>query len=88
MFKMFKVSCDEATTICDKSQYNEATLLEKIKLNWHLLMCRVCSKYVIQNRTMTGLFKMKASDCKNHKHCLSSDDKDLLKEKLKKVTLK
>ncbi len=30
------INCDEATTICDKSQYCEATLWERIKLRMHL----------------------------------------------------
>ena len=28
-----KINCDEATTICDKSQYKEAGFWEIIKLN-------------------------------------------------------
>ena len=30
MFKNLKITCDEATTICDKSQYGAATLLERL----------------------------------------------------------
>ena len=29
MFKNFKITCDEATTICDKSQYKEASFLDR-----------------------------------------------------------
>ena len=34
----FKITCDEATTICDKSQYGKATILEIIKLKFHFLI--------------------------------------------------
>ena len=87
MFKKFSITCDEATTICDKSQYGEATFYEKLQLNWHLLVCKVCSVYTKQNRTMTQIFKMKASDCKKETHCLSNADKDALKEQFKNLQL-
>ena len=40
-----KISCDEATKICDKSQYKEASFLDKVKLNFHLILCKKCGKY-------------------------------------------
>ncbi|CAL2102605.1 conserved protein of unknown function [Tenacibaculum sp. 190130A14a] len=88
MFRKFLITCDEATTICDKSQYGEATFLEKIKLNFHLLVCKVCAMYTKQNRTMSKLFKMKASNCsKQETQCLSNSDKEALKEQLKQFKL-
>lgn len=87
MFKKFFITCDEATTICDKSQYGEASFYEKIQLNYHLLVCKICALYTKQNRTMSKLFKMKASDCKQETNCLSNADKDALKEKLKQFEL-
>lgn len=85
MFKKFFITCDEATTICDKSQYGEATFIEKVKLNYHLLICKVCALYTKQNRKMTELFKMKATDCKKEVQCLSNSEKEVLKEKLKQI---
>lgn len=82
MFKGLKITCDEATTICDKSQYGESTLLERIKLNLHFLVCKICAKYTKQNKTMTNLFKMKATDCKGHQKCLSDKDKEAFKKQL------
>lgn len=84
MFKKFNITCDEATTICDKSQYGEASFYEKLQLNWHLLMCKICALYTKQNRTMTTIFKMKATDCKQQEtNCLSNADKEALKEQLR-----
>lgn len=82
MFKRFKITCDEATSICDKAQYNEASFYEKIKLNWHLLTCKICALYSMQNRKMTDIFKMKANNCKNETKCLSNKEKEALKEQL------
>lgn len=86
MFKKFIITCDEATLICDKSQYNEATFLEKMKLTWHFLQCKICKLYTKQNSKMTLLLKMKPSDC-IQKKCLSKEDKEKLSEELNKIKL-
>lgn len=82
MFKKFKLTCNEATTICDKAQYGEASFYEKIQLNWHLIICKICAMYTKQNSKMSDIFKMKAANCKSEKKCLSKQDKDILKEQL------
>jgi hypothetical protein len=82
MFKKFIITCDEATTICDKNQYSEATFLEKIKLNIHFIRCRICFKYTKQNMTLTKIYKGHANTCKSLKHCMSDEDKLILKKEL------
>ena len=86
MSRKIKITCDEATTICDKSQYGEASFFEKIQLNIHLLFCKICSKYVKQNRTLSAVFKIKSTDCKEHKQCLSNADKEAFKKELQELT--
>lgn len=64
-------SCDEANHTCDKTQYNEATFWEKIKLNIHLIYCRACREYTKNNARLTKLMRgkevetMPTSDKKN-----------------------
>lgn len=82
MFKKLFITCDEATMICDKSQYNESTLFEKIQLNLHFLRCKICRLYTKQNNKMSDLFKMKAADCQKEKPCLSASDKEAFKKQL------
>jgi len=53
------LSCDEANHTCDKTQYKEATLWEKIKLNIHLMYCSACRKYTKNNAKLTKLMKNK-----------------------------
>jgi len=78
-----KLTCDEATQICDKSQYKEATLWEKIKLNLHLLLCRRCGLYSKQNNVMTKcLEKHKNEDCSKN-NCLCAEEKEVMEKKLK-----
>ncbi|AUC16324.1 hypothetical protein BTO06_14720 [Tenacibaculum sp. SZ-18] len=86
MFKFLKITCQEANEICNKSQYNEATLLEKVKLNIHIIFCKFCAKYSKQNAKLTNIFKSKAIDCKKNVHRMKEEDKELLKEKLREMT--
>ena len=83
MFKFLKITCKEANEICNKSQYNESTFFERVKLQLHIAFCEKCAKYTKQNVTLTDIFKGKAMDCKGEVHCMTENDKELLKEKLK-----
>jgi hypothetical protein len=82
MFKKFILTCNEATTICDKNQYGEATFLEKLKLNIHFISCKICWKYTKQNVTLSKIYKGHAKSCKSIAHCMSEDDKLDLKKQL------
>ena len=79
--KLF-ISCDEATTICTKNQYKEASFLEKVKLNIHLLNCKICGLYSKQNTKLTDMCNthLKKPDCEQK---MGDADKEALKLKLK-----
>lgn len=77
------LTCDEATAICDKNQYGEASISEKISLTFHLLMCKYCKKYTKQNDLMTRLFGKFLSSC-DENHRLSEEDKSKIEKNLKK----
>jgi len=49
------ISCDQARNICDRAQYKEASLKDKIKLNLHLMWCKTCSLYTKKNQALTSL---------------------------------
>lgn len=84
MFKSLKLTCDEATTICDKNQTGEASIKELIKLNIHFLKCRICPLYTKQNITLTNFYKAFSKNCKKVEHCLSCEEKEALKIALEK----
>ncbi len=83
MSKKFMISCDEATTICDKNQYGEATKWDKLRLNFHLLLCKHCKTYSKQNNFITKIMGGYLNSCDNSKH-LSTDEKKVLEVKLHK----
>lgn len=89
MFRKFIISCDEATMICDKNQYGEASLYDLIRLNFHFLRCKICALYTKQNMILTKAYKKRSDKAleDNHSKCLSHRDKDLLREELKKMSL-
>lgn len=49
----FRIPCEEANHICDKTQYRDASFWEKIKLNIHLVYCRACREYTARNQKLT-----------------------------------
>ena len=78
------INCDEATRICTKNQYGEASFWEKIKLNIHLISCKICGLYSKQNTKLTEVCNkhLKKQECD---HELSKEDKKLIKENLSKA---
>ena len=75
MGKTFRISCDEATAICDKNQYGEASLSEKMKLMFHLAFCGYCSKYSKQNTLISNIMDKSFTPC---------DEGSTMPEELKK----
>lgn len=83
MFKWFSITCDEATTICDKSQYGEASFSEKIKLKLHFLLCKVCALYTKQNSMVTKICQKKTAQ----NNCLTKEDKQAMKKVLQEKNM-
>lgn len=61
------ITCEEAKHICDKSQYGEATLWEKIKLNIRLSWCKITRAYTKRNSVLTKTIKSSKVECLKHK---------------------
>lgn len=72
------ISCKKAAIICNKTQYQEATFMETLKLRFHLLMCKTCSKFTKQNTELTTLCE------KANLHSLSEHEKLKMKQQLSK----
>lgn len=76
------MKCEDAKHTCDKKQYHEATLWEKVKLTFHLIYCRACRKYSANNNKLTQI--LKKSDIKSLEKDEKSDLKKLLQEEMSK----
>lgn len=75
------ISCDEASKNCDKSQYNEASFWEKLKLKIHLLYCQACRKYTSNNTKLSKVFNESDVDCLELKD--KQEMKDCFEKELK-----
>ncbi len=71
------ISCDEAAVICNKSQYKEASLSEKLKLKLHMLFCSTCAVFSKKNKQLTSLMD------KARIYVMSDLEKKALKNKIK-----
>jgi hypothetical protein len=80
----WKITCDEAALICDKSQYKESSFSEKVKLEFHILFCKICKKYVQQNSLLSKIYKNHATPCKSLHFKMSLGDKATLKKEFLK----
>ena len=78
-----KLSCDEATKICDKNQYGEASLWDKIRLSFHLFLCEKCGLYSKQNEVLTKCYEIHKDSKSKKKYCLGEEDKKHLEKELK-----
>ena len=68
------ISCEEAQHICDKSQYNEASLMEKVKLNIRLLWCKITRSYTSRNGKLTKCMKESEVECLNSNERIEMND--------------
>lgn len=70
------ISCEKAKLICNKAQYNEASFFDKIKLKFHLFICKACFGHSKKNSELTALCN------KAQLHRLSEGDKEVMRRKL------
>lgn len=63
MTRLFLITKEEAFHICDKSQYRESTLWEKIKLNFRYSWCQTTRTYVNRNRKLTKAIQSSRLEC-------------------------
>lgn len=71
------ISCEEARLICHKTQYKDASMIEVLKLKFHLFICKACSAFSTKNTKLTTLCDEATL------HVLSDKEKGQMKERLK-----
>ncbi|MDP5044982.1 MULTISPECIES: hypothetical protein [unclassified Leeuwenhoekiella] len=73
--KLF-VDCKKAGHLCDKEQYKDASLFEKMSVIFHNMICKHCADYSERNIKLTKLI----NDPKCHK--MPEECKKRIKEQL------
>ncbi len=76
------LKCKDANHLCDKTQYNEISFLEKLKLRIHLMHCHTCKKYTKYNIKLTKTIKHSNISCldNNCKKAMKTTFNKALKE--------
>lgn len=69
------IDCDEAKHICDKSQYNESSWWDLLRLNIRFIYCNITRAYVKRNQKLSKL----VTD--DNVECMDSKSKTELKNK-------
>lgn len=49
--------CNEASHICDKSQYKESSFIERLLMRMHQWMCKVCREHSAENTKLTEIIQ-------------------------------
>ncbi|MDN3493944.1 hypothetical protein [Winogradskyella bathintestinalis] len=57
------ISCEEAKHICDKAQYNEASIWEHFKLSLRLMYCRITKSYSSKNKQLSKVIETSEVKC-------------------------
>jgi len=82
-----KLCCDNATAICDKGQYGEIKIWEKIKLGLHFLWCKKCRRYSKQNSILSKCYRNHQEFEKKKQCCLTDLEKECMDERIKENTI-
>ncbi|MBF8150330.1 hypothetical protein ITJ86_10520 [Winogradskyella sp. F6397] len=76
------ISCEEAKLICDKSQYDEATTWEIVKLRIRLFYCGITKTYSRKNVKLSETIET------SKVQCLKAEERDKLQSTLDKELTK
>ena len=79
---VFFISCEEAKHICDKRQYDEASVWERVKLAVRLSWCRITRAYSKRNNKLTDVIKSSSVEV------LKQDERQKLENAFKKELVK
>ena len=55
--KWYTFGCKDATYLTVKSDYAKLSFSEKAQLNFHLMICKYCRFFAIQNKKISSFFR-------------------------------
>lgn len=71
-------SCDKATLLLTKAEYEKLSMLENMRLKMHLMGCEFCRRYQEHNTFITQQYKVQKLDTTKLK--LSEEKKKEIRE--------
>lgn len=79
-----RLSCEAAATFCSKAQYEKLSIVNQLKLNFHLFMCKECGTFSKQNRVLTKCIEKHMKHSKYVRDKLTEREKEIMAEGIKK----
>jgi len=81
-----KHSCEKISVLISEELERELTLVERISMHFHFLMCGACKHYNDNIQKLHRIFKMRLKK-KYQTMTLPSEKRDIIKAALRKETL-
>lgn len=53
LLQKLMIDCDTSAHYCDKIQYNEASLKERLHYKMHVFICKICKSHTVLNTKLT-----------------------------------
>jgi hypothetical protein len=78
-----KINCEEATELCTRAQYGRLPIVNQLKLNFHLFMCKICGTFSKQNKILTKCMAEHVKRAHNGNAKLSDEEKETMIEVIK-----
>lgn len=79
------ISCEEAARLISRSCDNRLGFRERVRLRLHLMMCRVCPKFLRQMRLLKTTAGQQAKRYEaDESHSLSAEARERIQRKLTK----
>ncbi len=74
--------CSEAAHVCDKSQYHESSVFERVLMKLHQMMCRVCREHSSENTKLTKVIEK--ADLKTMPEDKKEDIRKIIQQEISK----
>ncbi len=79
------LSCDTATLLITKSEFEDLSCVDNLRLKMHLASCKFCRRFKIQSEDISlQIKKISNIDNKEIKHRLNSEQKERLSKVFEK----
>lgn len=77
--KGLNISCKKAAELICRKEEKRISFWQRVQLNFHLFVCRVCKKLELQDRCITKHIANLQQHCQG---CLSEQEKQAILDKL------
>ena len=78
------MSCEKIAYLIDKGEVEDLSRKERRRVKWHLMMCKLCTRYQDDSKALSRMFRRLAD--RSEKKILSEAEKDRLNKAITENT--